>query len=93
MMKREEAVDLAREFFEDAISKSIIQKGIISERDIFCHENYVIVPWDSAAFLKEGKWEERMIGNVPIEVDRKTGRCKFMGIGRVMGYRELGFPV
>ncbi|MES0835819.1 hypothetical protein [Nocardiopsis tropica] len=93
MMEKEEAIDLARKFFKDAISKSMIQEGIISERDIFCHENYVIAPWDSAAFLKEGKWEERMIGNVPIEVDRETGNCRFIGIRRVIEYRDLGFPV
>ncbi|MES0836758.1 hypothetical protein [Nocardiopsis tropica] len=93
MMTREEAVGLARKFFADAISKSMIQEGIISERDIFFHENYAIIPWNSAAFLKEGKWEDRLIGNVPIEVDRENGSCKFIGIGKVIEYRDLGFPV
>ncbi len=93
MMTKEEAIEVAREFFEDAISKSIIQRGMFSEQDIFCHEKYVIVPWDSVAFIKEGKWEERMIGNAPIRVDRETGDCGFIGVRQAVEYRKLGFPV
>lgn len=93
MMAKEEAIQIAREFFEDAMNKAIIQRGMISERDIFCHENHVIVPWDSVEFLRDGEWEKGMIGNAPIRVDRETGSCGFIGVRQAVEYRKLGFPV
>ncbi|MEU1901605.1 hypothetical protein ABZ512_24745 [Nocardiopsis dassonvillei] len=93
MMTKEEAIEVARKFFDDAVGKLILQGGMISERDIFCHEKYVVLPWDSIAFLKEGKWEECFIGNAPIRVDRETGGCEFIGVRQAVEYRKLGFPV
>ncbi|MEU0239251.1 hypothetical protein ABZ234_16325 [Nocardiopsis sp. NPDC006198] len=93
MMKKEEAIEIAKEFFRDESNEETFHGGMISEQDIFCHEKYVIVPWDSIGFLKEGKWKERFIGNAPIRVDRETGDCEFIGVLQSVEYRKIGFPV
>ncbi|MCP3011988.1 hypothetical protein NGM33_01495 [Nocardiopsis dassonvillei] len=93
MMTKEEAIEVGRKFFDDAVGELILQGGMISEQDIFCHEKYVVLPWDSIGFLEEGKWEERFIGNAPIRVDRDTGDCEFIGVLQAVEYRKLGFPV
>lgn len=93
MMQKEEAIEIAKAFFRNEGNEEIFRGGMISDQDIFCHENYVIVPWDSIGFLKEHKWEERFIGNAPIRVDRETGSCEFIGVLQSVEYRKLGFPV
>ncbi|WP_433696859.1 hypothetical protein [Nocardiopsis sp. CA-288880] len=65
---------------------------VIRER-AFQHGRYLIAPYNTVSFLKTGKMEDSLVGNIPIQVDLTTGTCEFIDIMKVLDYRDMGYPV
>ncbi|WP_385626063.1 YrhB domain-containing protein [Streptomyces sp. P8-A8] len=56
---------------------------IVHER-VRIEDGHAVVPYNSRAFLDEGRKGAWLLGNPPVLVDLATGACRFMTIDEVL---------
>ncbi len=74
MLSIEDAKTIAASLLEPEKHDVDRSKIIIDDYTIE-RENCFVFFYDSKEFLKTGRFEDRLAGNAPILIDRRTGEC------------------
>lgn len=84
MLSMRQALDVAVAFLTEDGEAWDPQTMRIEPEHAFIEEGKAVVPYNSRAFLDEGKKGAWLLGNLPVLVNLDTSVCRYMTIDEVL---------
>jgi hypothetical protein len=73
-----EARDLVEEFLDSEMRVRFPHEIVIVDEGVRDQGNAWVFPYDGRGYIERGDFDEMMLGNVPLMVDKNTGVVKFV---------------
>lgn len=91
MLTKEVAFSQAEQFLAEK-SKEWGEEGTLrlDKENSFSDGDTLIALYETVAYLDHGDEKQRLEGNMPIEVDMRTGTCRLLSFEEVLEYMNKG---
>ncbi|MEU7933417.1 YrhB domain-containing protein [Micromonospora echinofusca] len=73
----ESARQIAERFLDAEVRRGFDFPVVIVDDAVTVEEDSYVFPYDGKGYVEVDDWRQAMVGNLPVMVDRRTGRARF----------------